>query len=159
MIGKIKKGSGFKGCVNYVLGKEQAALLHAEGVLAESNRDIIRSFILQAGMNPDLKKPVGHIALSYSPVDAPKLTDGKMVQLAQEYMRALGAPSSEQFSSPPSHFVTRRQPNRFLAQFGAGILFGINRKSSSTSDKQGVFPKWKSSSCRTSAEQPCSPPV
>ena len=89
MIGKIKKGSGFKGCVNYVLGKEQAALLHAEGVLAESNRDIIRSFILQAGMNPDLKKPVGHIALSYSPVDAPKLTDGKMVQLAQEYMREM----------------------------------------------------------------------
>ena len=89
MIGKIKKGSGFKGCVNYVLGKEQAALLHAEGVLAESNRDIIRSFILQAGMNPDLKKPVGHIALSYSPVDAPKLTDEKMVQLAQEYMREM----------------------------------------------------------------------
>ena len=56
MIGKIRKGSGFKGCVNYVLGKEQATLLHAEGVLAESNRDIIRSFILQAGMNPDLKK-------------------------------------------------------------------------------------------------------
>ena len=89
MIGKIKKGSGFKGCVNYVLGKEQAALLHAEGVLAESNRDIIRSFILQAGMNPDLKKPVGHIALSYSPVDAPKLTDEKMEQLAQEYMREM----------------------------------------------------------------------
>ena len=89
MIGKIKKGSGFKGCVNYVLGKEQAALLHAEGVLAENNRDIIRSFILQAGTNPDLKKPVGHIALSYSPVDAPKLTDEKMVQLAQEYMREM----------------------------------------------------------------------
>ena len=89
MIGKIRKGSGFKGCVNYVLGKEQAALLHAEGVLVENNRDIIRSFILQAGMNPDLKKPVGHIALSYSPVDAPKLTDGKMVQLAQEYMREM----------------------------------------------------------------------
>ena len=40
-------------------------------------------------MNPDLKKPVGHIALSYSAVDAPKLTDGKMVQLAQEYMREM----------------------------------------------------------------------
>ena len=89
MIGKIKKGSGFKGCVNYVLGKEQAALLHAEGVLAESNRDIIRCFILQAGMNPDLKKPVGHIALSYSPVDTPKLTDEKMIQLAKEYMREM----------------------------------------------------------------------
>ena len=37
MIGKIKKGSGFKGCVNYVLGKEQAVLLHADGVLTESH--------------------------------------------------------------------------------------------------------------------------
>ena len=40
-------------------------------------------------MNPDLKNPIGHIALSYSPVDAPKLTDRKMVQLAQEYMREM----------------------------------------------------------------------
>jgi len=44
---------------------------------------------MQTGMNPDLKKPVGHIALSYSAVDAPKLTDEKMVQLAQEYMREM----------------------------------------------------------------------
>ena len=44
---------------------------------------------MQTGMTPDLKKPVGHIALSYSTVDAPKLTDGKMVQLAQEYMREM----------------------------------------------------------------------
>ena len=101
MIGKIRKGSGFKGCVNYVLGKEQAALLHAEGILAESNRDIIRSFILQAGMNPDLKKPVGHIALSYSPVDAPKLTDGKMVQLAQEYMREMNHRYAVHHRAPP----------------------------------------------------------
>ena len=89
MIGKIKKGSGFKGCVNYVMGKEQAVLLHAEGVLAESSRDIIRSFCIQTEMNPGLKKPVGHIALSYSAVDAPKLTDEKMIQLAQEYMREM----------------------------------------------------------------------
>ena len=89
MIGKIKKGSGFKGCVNYVLDKEQAALLHAEGVLAESKHDIIRSFCMQTEMNPGLKKPVGHIALSYSVVDAPKLTDEKMIQLAQEYMREM----------------------------------------------------------------------
>lgn len=44
---------------------------------------------MQTGMNPDLKKPVGHIALSYSAEDAPKLTDEKMVQLAQEYMREM----------------------------------------------------------------------
>ena len=44
---------------------------------------------MQTGMNPDLKKPVGPIALSYSAVDAPKLTDEKMIQLAQEYMLSL----------------------------------------------------------------------
>ena len=89
MIGKIKKGSGFKGCVNYVLSKEQATLLHAEGVLAESKQDIIRSFCMQTQMNSDLKKPVGHISLSYSAIDAPKLTDKKMIELAQEYMREM----------------------------------------------------------------------
>ena len=82
MIGKIRKGSGFKGCVGYVLGKEQAVLLHADGVLAESRQDIVRSFLAQASMNPRLGKPVGHIALSYSAADAPRLTDEKMVKLA-----------------------------------------------------------------------------
>ena len=75
--------------MDYVLGKQQAVLLHADGVLAESRGDIIRSFCTQAGMNPGLKKPVGHIALSYSAADAPRLTDEKMVQLAQEYMREM----------------------------------------------------------------------
>ena len=73
----------------HIFGKDQAALLHADGVLTESKEDIIRSFCMQTGMNPDLKKPVGHIALSYSAVDAPKLTDEKMIQLAQEYMREM----------------------------------------------------------------------
>lgn len=36
MIGKISKGAGFKGCVNYVLGKQEARLLAAEGVLTDS---------------------------------------------------------------------------------------------------------------------------
>ena len=58
MIGKIRKGSGFKGCVDYVLGKQQAVLLHADGVLAESWQDIIRCFCAQASMNPRLGKPV-----------------------------------------------------------------------------------------------------
>lgn len=86
---KNKKGSGFKGCVNYVLGKEQATLLHAEGVLTESRQDIIRSFCTQTQMNPGLKKPVGHIALSYSSIDAPQLPDEKMIQLAKEYMEEM----------------------------------------------------------------------
>ena len=38
MIGKIRKGSGFKGCVDYVLGKQQAVLLHADGVRRKAGR-------------------------------------------------------------------------------------------------------------------------
>ena len=53
MIGKIRKGSGFKGCVDYVLGKQQAVLLHADGVLAESRQDIVRSFLAQADGRED----------------------------------------------------------------------------------------------------------
>ena len=75
--------------MDYVLGKQQAVLLHADAVPAESRQDIIRCFCAQASMNPRLGKPVGHIALSYSVNDAPKLTDEKMIQLAQEYMREM----------------------------------------------------------------------
>lgn len=90
MIGKITKGSGFRGCVSYVLGKDQAKLLAYSGVLGESRESIIQSFATQRLMNPDIKKPVGHISLSYSVEDAPKLTDRKMIDLAHEYMKEMG---------------------------------------------------------------------
>ena len=89
MIGKITKGSGFKGCVSYVLGKSQAKLLDCSGVLTDSQQTIINSFCTQTLLNPDIKKPVGHISLSYSTNDASKLTDEKMVELAREYMREM----------------------------------------------------------------------
>ena len=90
MIGKITKGSGFRGCVSYVLGKNQAKLLAYSGILGESRESIIQSFATQRLMNPDIKKPVGHISLSYSVEDAPKLADRKMIDLAREYMKAMG---------------------------------------------------------------------
>ena len=146
MIGKIKKGSGFKGCVNYVLGKEQAALLHAEGVLAESNRDIIRSFILQAGMNPDLKKPVGHIALSYSPVDAPKLTDGKMVQLAQEYMREMKITDTQYIivrhqdrEHPHVHIVFNRIDNNGKTISDSNDMYRNEQVCKKLKEKHGLY--------------------
>lgn len=146
MIGKIRKGSGFKGCVNYVLGKEQATLLHAEGVLAESNRDIIRSFILQAGMNPDLKKPVGHIALSYSPVDAPKLTDGKMVQLAQEYMREMKITDTQYIivrhqdrEHPHVHIVFNRIDNNGKTISDSNDMYRNEQVCKKLKEKHGLY--------------------
>ena len=90
MIGKISKGAGFKGCVNYVLGKSDARLLVAEGVLEDSIQSITDCFQAQRMMKPDIRQPVGHISLSYAPEDAPRMTDETLVSLAKEYMQKMG---------------------------------------------------------------------
>ena len=146
MIGKIKNGSGFKGCVNYVLGKEQAALLHAEGVLAESKQDIIRSFCMQTEMNPGLKKPVGHIALSYSVVDAPKLTDEKMVQLAQEYMREMKITDTQYIivrhqdrEHPHVHIVFNRIDNNGKTISDSNDMYRNEQVCKKLKEKHGLY--------------------
>ena len=90
MIGKISKGAGFKGCVNYVLGKQEARLLAAVGVLTDSFQTITDCFQAQRMMKPNIRQPVGHISLSYAPEDAPKMTDEMLVSLAKEYMQKMG---------------------------------------------------------------------
>ena len=146
MIGKIKKGSGFKGCVNYVLGKEQIALLHAEGVLAESSRKIIRSFCMQTEMNPGLKKPVGHIALSYSVVDAPKLTDEKMIQLAQEYMREMEIADTQYIivrhqdrEHPHVHIVFNRIDNNGKTISDSNDMYRNEQVCKKLKEKHGLY--------------------
>ena len=146
MIGKIKKGSGFKGCVNYVLGKEQAALLHAEGVLVESKQDIIRSFCMQTEMNPGLKKPVGHIALSYSVVDAPKLTDEKMVQLAQEDMREMKITDTQYIivrhqdrEHPHVHIVFNRIDNNGKTISDSNDMYRNEQVCKKLKEKHGLY--------------------
>ena len=63
MIGKLKKGAFFGGCVRYVTGKDEAKILASDGVLLGTNAEIVQSFELQRQLNPRIKKPVGHIAL------------------------------------------------------------------------------------------------
>ena len=47
MIGKITKGSSFRGCISYVLGKQDARLLEAEGVLADGIPAVVAGFQAQ----------------------------------------------------------------------------------------------------------------
>ena len=67
MIGKLKKGSSFGGCIRYVTGKDEAKIIVSDGVLLGTNAEITQSFELQRQLNPRIKKPVGHIALSFKP--------------------------------------------------------------------------------------------
>lgn len=89
MIAKNIKGKSFKGCVSYVMN-DTAKLLEAEGVLASSKQDIIRSFAMQRSGRREVKQPVGHIPLSFAPEDKERMTDDFMIQLAKEYMEEMG---------------------------------------------------------------------
>ena len=89
MIGKLKKGASFGGCVRYVTGKDEAKIIASDGVLLGTNAEITQSFELQRQLNPRIKKPVGHIALSFKLEDKPRLTDEFMAKIAIEYMQMM----------------------------------------------------------------------
>ena len=118
MIGKISKGAGFRGCVNYVLGKPDAKLLAAEGVLTDSIQTITDCFQSQRMMKPHIRQPVGHISLSYAPEDASRMTDEILVSLAKEYMQKMGIKETQYIIArhkdqkhPHVHIVFNRVDN------------------------------------------------
>lgn len=118
MIGKIVKGRSFKGCISYVLAGKDAKLLCSEGVLETDTASIINSFYMQSLLNPNLSKCVGHIPLSFSPEDAPRMTDQFMERLAKEYMKAMGIENTQYIivrhnntAHPHCHIVFNRVDN------------------------------------------------
>lgn len=89
MIGKIIAGSSFAGTVGYVM-KDQSRILDAEGVTPPDAKDMAEDFRDQTMLNPRLRNTVGHISLSFSPKDAPHMTDALMTKIAKEYMQRMG---------------------------------------------------------------------
>lgn len=91
MIAKISKGGSFGGAVDYVLDKgKDAELLAGLGVRMKDRDSIVRSFRMQAALNPHLSKPVGHIVLAFSAQDAARLDNRRMVGIAAEYLSGMG---------------------------------------------------------------------
>lgn len=118
MIGKIVKGRSFKGCISYVLADKEAKVLASEGVLETDATSIINNFYMQSLLNPKLSKCVGHIPLSFSPDDAPRMTDQFMEKLAKEYMKLMGIEKTQYLivrhhntSHPHCHIVFNRVDN------------------------------------------------
>ncbi len=90
MIAKIMKGSDFSGVVYYILNDEKGTkIIGADGLFLENNDTIAQGFIGQAQMNQRVTKAVGHIALSFSKEDAPRLNNAIMAQIAREYMEKM----------------------------------------------------------------------
>lgn len=89
MIGKIIAGTSFAGTVGYVI-KEQSRILSAKGVTPPDVREMAQDFKDQTLLNPRIKNAVGHITLSFSSKDAPRMTDALMRDIAKEYMQRMG---------------------------------------------------------------------
>jgi len=94
-MAKIVKGSDFKGVVDYILDKGKGTQVVAyDGLFMENKETIAMSFNAQSQMNNKVTKPVGHIALSFSKEDEPRLTNRVMVGIALEYLEKMGIRSS-----------------------------------------------------------------
>jgi hypothetical protein len=90
MMGKPITGRSFGGCIRYVVDKQQAKILVAEGVRMQNVSTLAQDFNLQRKMRPELGKAVGHLVLSWSKEDLAKLSDDIMVERAKEYMGKVG---------------------------------------------------------------------
>ena len=98
MMAKIVKGSDFKGVVDYILDKgKNAKVVAYDGLFMENGETISMSFNAQSLMNGNVAKPVGHIALSFSKEDNPRLTNRVMANIALEYMEQMGIRDTQFF--------------------------------------------------------------
>ena len=98
MMAKIVKGSNFKGVVDYILDKNKGTQVVAhDDLFLENKETIAMSFNVQSQMNNKVAKPVGHIALSFSKEDEPRLTNRIMAGIALEYMEKMGIRNTQFF--------------------------------------------------------------
>lgn len=104
MIAKIMNRVDFGGIVNYTHNNKsqtkRANLLAYEGVCITDNKSIADSFYVQAAMRPNRKKPVKHIALSFSPRDTECFPDNEegdalMTEIAKEWLKRMGVVNTQ----------------------------------------------------------------
>lgn len=94
MIGKTVIGRGFKGCVNYLLGKVEKGegeILEARGVRDYDKQAAVRDFITRAKTNPSLTRCVWHTSLSFQD----KLTSRQMHTIGKEWMKGMGLDNTQ----------------------------------------------------------------
>ena len=84
--------------VDFILDKgKNAQVVAYDGLFMENKETIAMSFNAQSLMNGNVAKPVGHIALSFSKEDEPRLTNCVMGGIALEYMERMGIKDTQFF--------------------------------------------------------------
>lgn len=119
MVGKIKEGKTFGGCVSYNLDREKATILHAEGVRTDDSKTITQDFNAQRKMNPNLSKAVGHIILSWSAQDRRMINPEIMLKDAIDYLDRMNIRDTQRLivlhtdrAHPHLHIIYNRVDNQ-----------------------------------------------
>lgn len=126
MIGKTSIGTSFGGCVRYQFEghkhsqeQKQAEVLEAVGVRMGSASSMTADFNRGRLLNPDLGRAVWHTSVSFNPDDATKLTNEKMLAVAQDYVRGMGLDQTQYViirhhdqPHPHFHLIANRVDNQ-----------------------------------------------
>ena len=96
------------------MDKPEAKILFAEGVRMQNVTTLTNDFNLQRKMRPELGKSVGHLVLSWSKEDLPKLTYSVMLEHAKEYLQKKGIRDTQ--------YVVVRHHNRSHPHLHMGSL-------------------------------------
>lgn len=90
-------GDNFQGAVNYqYTGRlnapvdKQPLILFAEGVRTDNAQVMGADFAWGCTLNPNVRKPVWHTSISFNPDDTEKLTNEKMLAVAQDFRKEMG---------------------------------------------------------------------
>ena len=94
MIASHVKGSGFRGCLDYLLDEDKSAEIIGGNMAGESARALAAEFGIMRAMRPSLGKAVHHVSLSPAPGD-PKLTDDDWNNVADRYINKMGFGKSQ----------------------------------------------------------------
>lgn len=95
MKGKITKGNGFRGGLEYLLGPGEdnhpgraVPVMGAGNVLGTEPRKLARQFAASRRLRPGIKNPVFHVSLSCPPGE--KLGDAKWAEVSRDYLSGMG---------------------------------------------------------------------
>ncbi|MBE9188274.1 relaxase/mobilization nuclease domain-containing protein [Microcoleus sp. LEGE 07076] len=92
MIGKQIKGTGFRGCLNYVLGKKDAYLIGGT-MCGQTPEELAAEFAIARQLRPNLKVAVFHATLSVASTERledSEQNDLRWLAIAADYMKTMG---------------------------------------------------------------------
>lgn len=92
MIGKQKKGRGFRGLLDYLESSPGSRIIGGN-MSGRNARELAREFKLSRQLNPNVERAVYHVALSAAKSD--RLDDDQWCEIADLYMEQMGFDSNQ----------------------------------------------------------------